>query len=240
MISPLPVRIWQGFAQPSGAARNGFAKPAFGAQHEGVVWSHACSAKHLIPTPSLALRSGHFAGPRLSLRAVHRQSVAGFGAHVKKCDASPLSKGVKALDSWGITTPNGGSLRCVKPRSFLPFSPRRPLLAACRPMASAPLPALPLAPSLPMRPTTTCLRAPQLAVRAARCATTWAFVTKALRRDIGRAARLGGADPVCELAIGAPCSGGLFVSSITIAKITKGGAERSAPEGRGLTCSRRS
>lgn len=116
---------------------------------------------------ALLLRPGLPVGPRLPSVAGGRvrrfpgdaQGVADAAGRATRSGEISFSTACSAVESWVITTPDGGKVSCTANPSSLPFLRLRRLPAAWKPKAIAPLPVLPLAPCSPMRPTTTFLPA---------------------------------------------------------------------------------
>lgn len=235
MISPLRLAFRQLAAERRPGARIGFAIAVRAAQHGRAIPGLLAPASHPIPTPSLDWRSGPATGPLLPYRSAHRQGFAGLAPLRRISPRGPLSRPRAALDSGAITTPDGGSLSCANPRFFSLFSPLRPLPAAWRPMASAPLPVLRPVRSSPMRPTTTSWPALRSARPAVRCATTSACAAAATAATEPGTAFLLSAQPARRdrnhlLAVGVAGPGGIFTS--VTANRRAGQAHRPHPEGR--------
>ena len=197
------ARAQKGFAMGQGAAHDG------GARH-AALWPEpetgAGCAAHSIP--SLATRSGLRAG---SPARADRQGFAHRVAAGARSREIRLASRRIALGFRATTTLNGGSLSCVKPISFLLFSPLRPCRPACRPMANARLSARAPVRLLRMRPTRTWSPAPRWARWPAPIATTLASASNraTLHCLTGGPAGRGGIDMTC--AIGASRPGGAFI-----------------------------
>lgn len=216
----------------------GFASAGRGAHDERACESPSQNGGKLIPIPSpidrSGLRAGSLRGAALWRNSAYKGRSCRYHAEMN-LELSEIGVGFA-----GITTQNGGSSTCVNLSSFLHFSAQRPLLAACRPMASAPLRVPPRAQLSRMCWTPTSLRAQPLARLQAPIATTRASAANLscaprLTLRSGRVARF------LNTAIGGRPSGGVFYSTDRL-EITKSGAGAmaAAPDGKGPTCSRKS
>ncbi len=242
MISPPLRSFWQDPAHADGATGNGFAKRRKAAQH-GPMAAKDDAPSHPIPTPSLDWRPGLFAGPCLcpaaARSAADRQGFAHARPNTGFCNGLAWWFARSTLESGAITTPDGGSISCVKPRSFLPFWPLRPWPAVCRPMANAPLPVPPPVRSSRMRPIAALSPALQSAALPAPSATI-STCPAACRATDPRRIRQGRAEgrraltrgPGFSNAIGAAAPVAFVFAQQMTSDIKKAGGGTLAPEGR--------